>query len=388
VKTLITAAGLALCVSLSAQGTMTTPAGGLKGEGAQYAYLMGIWSNMHIQQNDDNHSNGKAKAITEIAFRLDNRAHSSTTAAGRSWTKITLDISESSNYNSMSTTFASNHGSSVTRAFDSKWTWPAQTGFPLLKPDVWGGVSGQLRFPFTKPWVYTAKGSILMDYTFRGGTLANNATWSSLQSAYFFLDSESINTTASISSITRVPATPPLCNDSAITFTTGAYTYGYGYAYGKNSPTITLRGRMVFQHYSYYTAPDAPVIQALGTGGIPNGVHIGARCNNLYVDINKPTIFMAFKTIAPYGYSGVMGYSPLWRNEFSSLDLWLQAAWTDSSTKEFKLTSATNVTLPSGLPPDQLPRYKTVYQRDSVSTTGFGPLQSGVYFPYTRYKLQ
>ena len=365
---------------------MTTPPGGLKGEGAQYAYLMGLWADMHIQQADDMHSGGKAVAISEVAFRLDNRSHTSTTASGRSWTNITVDVSEPTTYNSMSTTFVSNHGSSVTRVFDSKWTWPAQNGFPLLKPDVWGGVSGQLRFPFTKPWVYTAKGSILADYTFRGGTLANNATWSSLQSAYMFLDSESINTTATISSITRVPATPPLCNDSAITFSTGAYTYGYGYAYGNNSTTITLRGRLVFQHYSYYTAPDAPVIQAVSAGGVPNGVNIGAGCNSLYVNFNQPHFLMSFKTIAPYGYSGVMGYQPKWRNEFASLDLWLQAGWNDSNTKEFKLTAATNVTLPSGLPPDQLPRYKTVYQRDTTSTTGFGPLQSGVYFPYTRYK--
>ena len=144
----------------------------------------------------------------------------------------------------------------------------------------------------------------------------------------------------------------------------------------------------MFSHYSYYTAPDAPVIQALGTGGIPNGVNIGAGCNSLYVDFTKPVVLMSFKTLALYGYSGIMGYAPKWRNEFASMDLWLQAGWTDTNTKNFMLTSATNVTLPSSQPPAELPRYKTVYQRDITSTTGFGPLQSGVYFPFTRYKTQ
>ncbi len=388
-KSLITAcAGLFLCCSLPAQGFFTTPPGGLSGEGTQYAYLMGIWSDMRIQQADDMHSNGKPYSISEVAFRLDNRAHSSTTAMGRTWTNISVDMSEPTNYATMSTTFAGNHGTSVTRVFDNKWTWPSQNGTPTLKPDSWGGAQGQLRFPFTKPWVYSGNNSILADYTFRGGTLANNGSWGSTISAYFYLDSETINTTATTSSVQRVPTVPPSCNDSAITFTTGAYTYGYGYGYGKNNSTITLREKLVFNHYSYYTAPEAPVIQALGTGGHPNGVNIGAGCNSLYVDFNKPVVLLSFKTLPPYGYSGLMGWALPWRKEFASLDLWLQGAWTDSQSKRFMLTAATNITLPSTLPPEELPRYKTVYQRDTTSTTGFGPVQSGVYFPFTRYTIK
>lgn len=387
-RTIFTGAGLVLCALVPAQGSMTTPPGGLTGEGSHYAYLMGTWSDMRIQQADDMHSDSKTKNITEIAFRLDNRAHTSTTATGRTWTNITVDMSEPTNYASMSNAFASNVGASPTRVFDAKWTWPSQNGTPLLKPDSWGGSKGQLRFPFKNPWTYSGKKSILADYVFRGGTLANNATWNSTRSAYFYLDGESINTTATTSTNQRVPSIPPQCNDSAITFTSGAYTYGYGYAYGKNGSTITLRGKLAFNHYSYYTAPEAPVVQALGTGGMPNGVNIGAGCNNLYVDLNKPLVLMGFQTLPPYGYSGIMGWALDWRKEFAGLDLWLQAAWTDSKSKAFKLTAATNVTLPNRTPPDELPRYKTLYQRDNTQTTGFGPYTSGIYFPYTRYKLQ
>ena len=128
------------------------------------------------------------------------------------------------------------------------------------------------------------------------------------------------------------------------------------------------------------------MIQALGTGGSQTGVNIGAGCNNLYVDLNKPVAFVTLKALPPYGYSGLMGYAPTWQNSFASMDVWLQGAWADTKTKEFKLTSATNITFPSSLPPDELPRYKTLYQRDTTTSTGFGPFTSGVYFPFTRYK--
>ena len=70
------------------------------------------------------------------------------------------------------------------------------------------------------------------------------------------------------------------------------------------------------------------------------------------------------------------------------MDVWLQGAWADSTTKRFKLTAASNITFPNSLPPDSLPRYKTVYQPNTTSTTGFGPLTNGVYFPYTHYKTK
>ena len=142
----------------------------------------------------------------------------------------------------------------------------------------------------------------------------------------------------------------------------------------------------MFNHSSYYTAPDAPVIQALGTGGNQNGVNIGAGCNNLYVDFSKPVALMSLRALPPFGYSGLMSWTPNWRNEFANMDVWLQAAWADSKTKSFKLTTATHVTLPSHLPPNELPRYKTVYQPDTTSTTGSGPVTNGAYFPFTRYK--
>ena len=387
-RLLITCAGLFLCAPLLAQSYKYTPQGIASTEGAHYAYIVGSWSNMRTQQADNMHV-GQSFQISQIAFRLDNRSHTSRTAMGRTWSSIKLVMSEMSNYATMSRTFATNTGSNATAVFDKKWSWPTQVGPPLLKPDVWSGVKGQLRFPFTKPWVYSGKNAMLADYTFNKGTLANGATWTSTRAAFFYLDSELITTSASKGTVERIPRIPPRCNDSGISFTAGAYTYGYSIAYGKSSPVITQRGKLVFAHYSYYTAPNAPVVQALGFGGNRNGVNIGANCNPLYVDFAKPAVLMTFQTLPPYGYSGIMGWTVPWQASLASKDIWLQAAWLDTNSKKLSLTSATLVTFPSRLPPDKLPDIKGVYQyRDSTSATGVGPYKTGIVNPHRQYTVK
>ena len=386
-RLILATASLALCAPLFSQSYITTPKGGLTNEGPQYAYLFGWYSDGHFQQADGTHK-GSAKTLLEIAFRLDHRPHTSLTATGRTWSSISLDISETSNFDKMGRTWANNVTSSPTKAFNAKWTWPSQVGTPLLTPDVWGGIKGQLRFPFATPWVYTGKDDMLMEYKFNGGVLANNGTWSSRRGAYYYLDSENINTVSKTGIFVRHPTPLPRCNDSAITFRTGAYTYGGATTYGASGSIITLRNTLVFSHYSYFTAPQAPVIQALGFGGSSKGVHVGANCNLLYVDTSKPMVLMTFKTLPPYGYSGQMGWAIPWNSSLANTELWLQSGWADSKTNVFSLTAAAQVTMPNGLPPASLPRYKTLYNWSQAATTGFGPYTSGYYFPFCRYKCK
>ena len=99
--------GLFLCASLLAQGSMTTPPGGLAIEGVSSSYVMGAWPDLRIQQADDVHSNGKPRTITEIAFRLDYHDHTARSATGRTWTNITLEMSEPMNFDNMSSIFSS-----------------------------------------------------------------------------------------------------------------------------------------------------------------------------------------------------------------------------------------------------------------------------------------
>ncbi len=152
-KKLITACtGIFLCAPLLAQSYMFTPDGIATTEGANQAYLLGSWSNMRFTMGDNTHRN-RAVAISQIAVRLDNRSHTTFTAMGRTWSSIKLVMSEQTNFATMSRTFAANTGANATAVFDKTWTWRTQSGFPLLRPDVWGGLKGQLQFPFTKPWV-------------------------------------------------------------------------------------------------------------------------------------------------------------------------------------------------------------------------------------------
>ena len=374
---------LFLCAPLLAQRYMTTPSGVLNAEGPHSAYGMGGWPNMRIQQADNTHLN-QAGAISQIAFRLDNRSHTYRTAMGRTWSSIKLVMSEQTNFKTMSSTFSANTGGSATTVFDRKWTWSTQVGFPLLKPDAWGGLKGQLQFPFAKPWGYSGKNSILADYTFSKGTLANGGTWTSNRGVYFYLDSEFINTSTSTGIVE--PGIPPQCNDSAFSFTTGAYAYGLARSHGNRSPIISLRGKLTFTHLSYYTAPNAPVVHALCLGGSNFGVNVRANCNLLYVDFAKPALLMTFKTLPSRGYSGSMQWLVPWQASLANKDIWVQAAWLDSMTKVFSLTMVTHVTFPTRLPPDKLPEYKTV--SGLTGTTGYGPDQTGSLFPYTRYTIR
>ena len=382
---------LALCGPALAQGSMTTPPGGLPREGGQFAYFPGWYANARYQQVDGMHTGSKASTITQISFRLDNAYHTSYTAMGRTWTRITLDISETSNYAGMSQTWSQNITSTPNRVFDTKWSWPGQTGFPVLKPDVWGGVKGQLRFPFTKPWGYTGKNEILMDYVFRGGTLANNGFWWGTIGVGYRLDSENLTTTDKPGWAAQLRGASGACSDSAVpVFSGGAYTTGVSYAFGAASTTVTLRNKLGVYHYSYYTAPaGAPVIHAMGLGGSTNGVSIGARCNPLFVDFSKPVVLVHLKTLGIYGYSGLMGWTVPWNQAFASRDIHVQAAWVDSKTKAFSLTTAVKLTLPDSLPWPFLARYKTAYSVDPDGTLARSiPYTSSYYFPYTQYKTR
>ena len=385
---------LALCAPLFAQGSITTPPGGLKTEGASRGSSFGRYANAR-HQNIDNVHKGKAYTITEVAFRLDNWNHSRFTAMGRTWSNVKLNVAET-DFSKATNSWAANVGTATpSTVYNTKADWPTQTGFPIIKPDVWGGLAAKLRFPFSKPWVYTGKNAMLLDYTFSGGSMANNAAWGttttgSSPSFSYYLDSEYQSTYSKSSSITRLPATRINCNDSAMTRTTGAYLYAYGTTYGPESSTITYRNKLVFQHYSYYTAPKATVIHALGLAGTTAGVNVGAKCNKLYVDLSKPNILMPFRTLNnTSGQSGTMGWLLPWNSAFANATVYMQGAWSDSQSKQLALTQAIQVTLPNGVPAAELPEFTSVYRYDTTSTTGFGPYRANSsYFPYTRYKTR
>jgi len=381
---------LALCVPVFAQGSITTPPGGLTGEGTHAAYAFGWFADARYQHADGMHTGAQQHTISEIAFRVDSRSHTAETAMGRTWTNVTLDISETSNFDTMGQVWSNNVTTTPNRVFDHRWSWPSISGAPLLEPGVWGGVTGQLRFPFSKPWLYTGKNEILMDYRFRGGTLANSGTWNFSRSAYYYLDSEVVTLYTAEGGVEPLPETPGKCADSGFTYPGYiATTYGYSYAYGPANNQVTLRNTMQVNHYSYYTAPNSPVVQAIGVGGSSNGVNVGARCNRLYVDLNKPTVLLNMTATGSTGYSGLVTWSMPWQPAFNNLKIYIQSAWADSKTRALSLSTAVLLTLPNGAPPTFLPRYKSMFSADPNSANAsVEPATTGYYFPYTLYRTR
>ncbi|MHC4078741.1 MAG: hypothetical protein ACYST0_09935 [Planctomycetota bacterium] len=394
-RLIIAATGLSLVTPLLAQGTITSPKGGLTYEGMNYAYYLGRYADARYQYADGENK-GNAHSITEVGYRLDNRAHTTSTAMGRSWTNVSLQMSETTNLDTMDKTWSQNISGAQTTVFSGKADWDSFTGTPLLKPDIWGGLKGKLRFPFSKPWVYSGKNDMLLDYSFQGGVLANAASWSGSRAFSYYLDGENISTNSMSSLVERIPSTrqSPACNDSAITYTgTGnnAYMYGSAYTYGSNYSTLTYRNKLLFTHYSYYTAPEgAPVMHVIGLAGSTAGVDVGARCNRLHVDLAKPFFPIVLNTLKSNtsASSGTMGYLVPWDNAMTRFDLHLQAAWNDSTTSAFSLTEALKITLPDGLPPDELPRRKMAYAYPSSAASATSVTTSSYAQPFVRYKTQ
>ena len=376
---------VALCAPVLAQGFITTPPGGLKEEGRQHTVGgFGWFKDARIQQADNSHTGGRAYSLTRIAFRLDYRKHNTSTAMGRTWTRVTLDIAETTNYSNFSRTWTKNITTTPTKVFDSRVTWPSQVGFPAQKPSVWDGASGRLGFPFKKPWVYSGKSAILMEYFFRGGRLANKAAfWTGHKIAGYYLDSEILITGRKFGTSLQLPAVAITCGDSAFAPNVPVFTSGYSQRYGPKANVVTLRNKLLVAHYSQFTAPSAQVVHAFGLGGSTTGVNIGAKCYRLHVDFQKPVVLIPLRTDS-VGRSGIMAWSVPWDGAFARLDVYLQAAWADSKSNAFSLARAMRLTLPSGLPFSA--SYKTIHSFIPSSFAAMSPVfSSGEYFPFTKY---
>ena len=91
----LTVAGLVLALGVPAlgQGTVTSPKGYVTAEGGRFSYYFGRYAEGRYQVGDGELRN-KALAITQIDFRLDNRGYASTTGTGRTWNRVTVDMSE------------------------------------------------------------------------------------------------------------------------------------------------------------------------------------------------------------------------------------------------------------------------------------------------------
>jgi hypothetical protein len=358
-----------------AQNTTTSPIGLETAGGDHFSYWMGRYADGRFQVGDGELRN-KALTITQIDFRIDNRSYGPTTGTSRTWTRVTVDMSETE-VERLSQNWVLNATSTPTRVFDSRMTWATINGRPTFQP--WG----QISFPFKTAWFYSGKTDMLRDYWFRGGTLANAAPWSGSTSALYYLDGVT-NPDSTTGTGSYMPAADSRCNDSAVTLATGAYAYGVANTYNVNYSTNTYRDKLRVRWYSYYTAPDKPVFQVVGVGvGNTAGVEIGARCNRLYVDLSKPYLLLS-KTAqnTAEAYSGPTEIITPWETRLQGLAFHVQAAWADSRSGLFSLTRARSFVVP-GYPTQPLKK-RMAFRYSPESGNAIGPIAWSASLPLPR----
>ncbi|MHC4854424.1 MAG: hypothetical protein ACYTF5_20680 [Planctomycetota bacterium] len=390
------------CAPLLAQQdkTVSSPPGFENAKGQPHSrawgYYLGENSNQRFQAADGQFRK-QVMAIKEISYRLDGgrtyNANVTSAGVGRSWTNVTLHMSEC-DYSKMTSTFTANPLTTPQKVFDAKMTWQTFVG-TAPDPTPWGNKGH--KFPFTSTWVYTGIKDILMEYVFQGGTLANNAAWTGTTSTRYYLDGV-YATTFNLGGQLEYPCgdptcsqaasypktTPPNCMDSAHPASTNAARNDIQgiFAYNADKPTTTLKNKISLNWRSFYTAPGAPVIKALGFAGNTVGLNIGAMCNKLYLDMTQPFLLFPDTASATVSYapSGFTSLNTPFQPVLGGVSLWFQCAWDDSKTKFFSLTTATQRTIPTSLPPVAGPR-QALRTSSLTATTGSGPSTSWAYNP-------
>jgi hypothetical protein len=177
------------------------------------------------------------------------------------------------------------------------------------------------------------------------------------------------------------------CNDSAFGGdNAGAFGMIYVYVYDAYNTNIKWRNQVRIFSTSYHTAFNAPVIHAWGFGA-PSGVglDIGTGCNRLHAI--GPYVLQTFTTLPravdPTGHSGFYDTLVPWSGSYANLKITMQAAWSDSVTRQLNLTQARQVTLPALPPLGATPRRAALLQYHTYAPEG--PFESYTHNPAFRY---
>lgn len=368
---LLAVAGLVFSSSLASQ--FTSPPNYLSTDGPLYSYYFGAYTDGHFQQADAELPSG-VQVLRKIAFRVDYRSHTTTTAVGRSWTNVSLNLSDG-NYATMTTTFSTNILSTPTMVFSGSASFPTVSGSPTSNPAPWDPA-----FTFTTPYIHAGTSDLLLDWRFSGGTLANNGTWGTTTSSLYYLDGYNIATAVTYGrNIYRYigTSTTTPCADSAITSTT-AYAQGSlqaGLYHTSYTANPSYAGQLVLQLFGSACAPNSSIFRAVGLGGTTPGVSLSPAlgCHNLMIDLNLVQFYISQKTdasggINPWLYLPVGKLSVL--SQYGTVPIWSQAAFTDSVTGQTKLTTAERCSPNLAYPLAGAPKRKSVYTSSPTSLTG------------------
>jgi len=377
------AAIAAILAPLSAQTFHSTlPDGLLKfggnyssGGGVSYCFDRGPFQYQEIHKN----WLGKQKVLRGVAFRRGWGRATNTTAVARKYDLLLrLGYGDSSTY--AKTSFNGNYTRGRTVVVGKEAT-TGNTPVTISLPDwttqnpAWSQANPapfNAVIPFTTAiFLHDGKNDMIWEIEISKATTSGGT---------YYCDRQGTGGNNSYGVGTYVPLNRPRCNDSAITSTTGAYMYGYSYVYNKSYTTVSYQDKVRIYNYSYYTAPGANVAAAFSPFPLPNGVNIGAICNQLYFDASKP-FHVIFRPAANTTSASTSSHATTnllfpWNNIYANVPIIMQSAWDDSSTKYFSLTAARSFTIPSYPPMTQPIDMKYVYQV-STSSTLSGPYTAG-----------
>ena len=355
---------LALGVPILAQTKMvTSPSGYENTEAPAFAYYFGMYTDGRFQFADGMQKGKGTKLISQVGYRLDYRSHTTTTGAGKSWTNVQLRMSNC-DFAKIGNTFAANPTSTPTLVYNNAVTWPLQTSFPKTNPAPW---STSRAFPFSTPWFYVGTSDLLLDYQFSGGKLANSASWSGTAAKLMpYLDA---NSSYDYTNWRITNLGTRNCVDTGQTL--GSYVYLMGYTYPKNAGTL-YDGRFYTYVTAYNVGFNANVVVAIGLNGTAGTTFPGVTCNKLFVDASAPWILLFGKTAATTSwYFKSFGYLPF-SPAMVNLNLWGQAAWTDTGNGMLKLSRAAR-TVVQGQPSNPPPKKMIYASSSSTSATVYGP---------------
>ena len=316
---------------------------------------------------DDNHTGG-TMTVTGVACRLDQSNYTATDGTGRAFTNVVINASNTV-YSTFGANFAANVATTPVRVFDAGVNLPTQVGPTTNVPAPFA-----VTFPFSTSFAYDGTNALLTDWTFTGGTLANSAAWSGATSVPYRVDSFSTGPSATGASVTLGNIATG-CRDTNGTGANGASLNLITRTHGPNDPTPALQNKYFVEVTGSDFAPNHNALMFLAFESDVVGLQFpGVTCNNVHLPLAGRTWFAhplttdAVGGVAPYNLGvpgGIANYTPLWHG----IPLFVQAAWSDSSSGDMKFSSGSRTSF-MALPPADTAAVgmKTAFDADPAAT--------------------
>jgi hypothetical protein len=373
----------------AAQGHLYSPPFLSTSAGHDLVPLFGYRPSMRYQMVDGELRRNRV-AIKEVALRLnETTGRSPWIVRGRTWSSVVLRIADG-NRSTFGKSFSANMSTTPTVVFSRSVTWPT-VDVPLsVRVGVWGGKNGAYRFPFATPFAYGGTTDIVVDWTFRGGKLANNYYWGRANPYFYFFDGFGSPSSVGVAfgrgvPLVRLsnnsPGVTGRCNDSAYTWqANGAYLYGDGRVFGSAPKNPAFKNNLVLSSHAWLTAPNKPAIHGWGFATNEFGLGMGTGCNRLHI---SGAMVLFYVTASAGGVSGTRDLVMPWLAAYGNAKLTMQGAWSDSKTGRIGLTQGVVLRLPGHAPPNRLALRSSILESDIVRVQG--PFTRGSHNPGLRY---